>query len=67
MEYRYDGLVMEILPHAHGCELRFWPDAGARRGSDHPPRFALFLTREGLQALAMKIREFQEQQELFES
>lgn len=67
MEYQYQSLVLEILPHPHGCELRFWPDREARPGSDDPPRFSLLLTREGFQALTAKVREFEEYLDLFES
>ena len=56
MEFHYQQLVLEIRPDAQGYELQFWPDPDSRQESD-APRFALTLTREGLQALERQIHE----------
>ncbi len=67
MEYQYQNLVVGILPHPHGCELRFRPDRKLRPESGDPPKFSLLLTREGFQVLAEQVREFEEYLDLFES
>ncbi len=57
MEFHYQDLELEIRPHADGYELEFGLAPNSHRETDLPPRFALRLTREGLQTLSRQIQD----------